>query len=100
MNSETKTRIGNLLIDFGIAPSALGFYYIIEAVEIYNIGKSITKIYEEIAIKYNTNKANVESCIRHAFDKVNQDVRATYFKGVEHRNAEYISIIAWNEKER
>lgn len=100
MNSETKARIGNLLIDFGIAPSLLGFYYIIEAVEIYNMAKSITKIYEEIAIKYNTNKGNVERSIRHAFDKVNENARKTYFKGVAHKNAEYISMLAWNEKER
>lgn len=68
-----EMKITEVLNNFGISPSIMGFHYIRTAIEmaVYNteLLVGITKgIYPDIAKKYNTSGSKVERAIRHAIE--------------------------------
>ena len=100
MANEFKDKIGNLLIGWGITPNLKGFYYILEAVEIFSNNPNIkaSDMQEVIAIRHNTVANRVERSIRHAFSKISEYDKVNYFGDVKYSNMGYISIIAWKER--
>lgn len=100
MANALKDRVGDLLISFGVTPALKGFYYILDAVEIYigNPGIKAMDMYEVIAIRHNTEAARVDRSLRHAFSKISEYHKASYFGDVKYTNIGYISIIAWKER--
>lgn len=97
MANELKDKVGDLLIGFGITPALKGFYYILDAVEIFKENPKIKAMdmYEVISIRHNTEASRVERSIRHAFSKVSEYDKVNYFGDVKYSNMGYISIIAW-----
>lgn len=100
MANSLKDRVGDLLISFGVTPALKGFYYILDAVEIYtaNPGIKTMDMYEVIAIRHNTEAGRVDRSLRYAFSKISEYHKASYFGDVKHSNVGYISIIAWKER--
>lgn len=96
-NCSMEQRVGELLINFGIAPSLKGFQYIIDAVCLWDGEKTGEVIYMEIAKKRECRADSVERAIRNAFRKLdfdNPEIRA-YFGNIKRMNVELISLIAW-----
>ena len=100
MANALKDKVGDLLISFGVTPALKGFYYILDAVEIYigNPGIKAMDMYEVIAIRHNTEAGRVDRSLRHAFSKISEYHKASYFGDVKYTNMGYISIIAWKER--
>lgn len=100
MANELKDRVGNLLISFGVTPALKGFYYILDAVEIFVDNPSIKTMdmYEVIAIRHNTESKRVNRSLVHAFSKISEYHKASYFGDIKYSNMGYISIIAWKER--
>lgn len=63
--------IADLLHNLGLSSKISGYKYLTKALEllIKNDEKSISKLYKQIAIIYNTKASNVESSIRYAIDR-------------------------------
>lgn len=100
MANEFKDKIGNLLIGWGITPNLKGFYYILDAVEVFSENPNIKALdmQELIAIRHNTEANMVEISIRYAFSKISEYDKVNYFGDVKYSNMGYISIIAWKER--
>ena len=100
MANEFKDKIGNLLIGWGITPNLKGFYYILDAVEVFSENPNIkaSDMQEIIAIRHNTESNLVERSLRHAFSKISEYDKVNYFGDVKYSNMGYISIIAWKER--
>lgn len=99
MRNELKDKVGDLLINLGIAPSIKGFYYILDAVEIFtkNPATKSKDILEIIAIRHNATSARVERALRFAFLKMDEEKAIEYFGSNNYASMGYISIIAWKE---
>lgn len=97
IGNKLKDKVVDLLIGFGITPSLKGFYYILDAVEVFidNPNIKFMDMYEVIAIRHNTEARRVERSIRHAFSKISEYDKVYYFGDVKYSNTGYISIIAW-----
>lgn len=100
MGNALKDRVGDLLITLGVTPALKGFYYILDAVEIVANNPNIKTMdmYEIIAIRHNTEARRVDRSLRHAFSKISEYHKASYFGDVKYSNMGYISIIAWKER--
>lgn len=100
MANALKDRVGDLLVELGVTPALKGFYYILDAVEIYtgNPGIKAMDMYEVIAIRHNTEASRVNKSIMHAFSKISEYHKANYFGDVKYSNMGYIIIIAWKER--
>lgn len=69
-----KKKAADALIEMGVPANLQGFFYIMDAIEIYAQDESyITSkqvaLYQKIADMHNTSWTGVERCIRHAFEK-------------------------------
>lgn len=99
VKNELKEKVGMLLIDFGIMPTLQGFYYILDAVDMFEINKNAMEIYEEISKKNNKTLKNVEHSIRYALKKIDYEKARAYFGDIDKLNSiQLISILAWKEK--
>ena len=100
MGNALKDRVGDLLINLGVTPALKGFYYILDAVEIVTNNPEIkaSDMYEVISIRHNTEAKRVDRSLRHAFSKISEYHKASYFGDVKYSNMGYISIIAWKER--
>ena len=100
MANALKDRVRDSLIELGVTPALKGFYYILDAVEIYtdNPGIKAMDMYEVIAIRHNTEAKRVDRSLRHAFSKISEYHKANYFGDIKYSNMGYISIIAWKER--
>lgn len=100
MSNALKDRIGDLLISFGVTPALKGFYYILDAVEIFISNPEIKAMdmYEVIAIRHTTESHRVNKSIDRAFSKISEYHKANYFGDIKYSNMGYISIIAWKER--
>ena len=100
MANEFKDKIGNLLIGWGITPINNGFYYIIDAVEMFKENPNVKamEVYKALAEKCGSTSDRVNRCIRHAFSKISEYDKVNYFGDVKYSNMGYISIIAWKER--
>ena len=99
MRNELKDKVGTLLIHLGITPSIKGFYYILDAVDIFanNPSMKAKDIFEIIAIRHDTTYARVERALRFAFLKMNEEKTIEYFGSSDYASMGFISIIAWKE---
>lgn len=97
MNNELKDKVGDLLISWGVTPSLKGFYYILDAVDIFANNPEIKAMdmLEVIAIRHNTESKRVERSLRHAFSKISEYHKVNFFGDVKYSNMGYISILAW-----
>lgn len=100
IGNKLKDKVVDLLIGFGITPSLKGFYYILDAVEVFidNPNIKFMDMYEVIANRHSTVKSRVERCIRHAFSKISEYDKVNYFGDAAYSSTSYISIIAWKIK--
>lgn len=69
-----KKKASDALIELGVPANLKGFFYIIDAMEIYAqeedyILSGTTVLYKKIADMYSTTWTRVERAIRHAFKK-------------------------------
>ena len=70
IEKSLEQRVGELLIQWGIAPSLKGFHCIIDAVCLWDGQKGAIEIYWDVADKQGETKAAVERAIRTAFSKL------------------------------
>lgn len=99
LKNEIKEKVGSLLINFGITPTLQGFYYILDAVDIFEKNKNGMEIYEELSEKNGKSLRNIEHCIRYAFSKMDCEKAKKYFGEIDKlNNMQLISILAWKEK--
>ena len=69
--------VSDVLKDIGIPANLKGYYYlrcaIVKALESPNIQYSLTSLYHEIAMEFNTTYHNVERCIRTAISSLSEN---------------------------
>lgn len=92
-----KEKAGNLLISFGMDPSWKGFWYITEAVELFNDGKMVTDCCREIAKRNNCQYSAVERAMQNAFNKLDwdKDCVKEFFGNVKRSNSTLIGMLVW-----
>ena len=95
-NNELEKKIGNVLITLGITPTLKGFYYILDAVTMFDVDERAMQLYEKVAIKNETETDNVVRNIKYSFSKMNREKRIEYFGAIKHCS-DLISVIAWRE---
>lgn len=100
MANKLKDRVGDVLIGLGVTPALKGFFYILDAVEIFSNNPNIKTmdILEVIAIRHNTEAGRVDRSMRHAFSKISDANKKEYFGDIKYSNMGYISIIAWKDR--
>ena len=74
---KIENRIKTLLMNVGIDPALLGFDYLVEAVKMSYENKEelrhiTTKLYPNVAVKFNTTPTRVERAMRHAITMSSQ----------------------------
>ena len=94
---EQKRKIGDVLIALGITPTLKGFYYILDAVTMFDVEEKAMELYEKVAIKNETETDNVVRNIKYSFSKMNKEKRLEYFGAIKHCS-DLISVIDWREK--
>ena len=93
--------LGKFLIAIGVTPNTSGFYYLLEAIEIYikNPNSKITQVQRNIAKEHKVTQTSVEKSMRHALSLVNTNCE-TYkeYVPITRRDlsvSEFVSIIAY-----
>lgn len=97
---RAKLHLGNKLIEMGIAPSLVGFAYIISSVEylIENRNAPAMSMYQYVADKHGTSPHCVERSIRHALSQANleSESHCSLFGGLKKKtNTSCLAILAW-----
>ena len=95
-----REKAGDLLISFGMDPSWKGFWYIVDSVEMFADGKSVTDCYREIAERKNCKPSAVERAIENEFKKLdwNKVCVKEFFVNVKRSNSTLIGMIVWKLK--
>jgi two-component system response regulator (stage 0 sporulation protein A) len=82
-----ERQIRRILTDLGIYSKTKGFFFLIEAIDIYaksneKLLKITEDIYPVIAVKYKTTQANVERSIRYTIDTLYNETPTEYYLSV------------------
>lgn len=81
-----RKNIERALLEDGIMPNLKGFYYLVDAIEMYQPTMDFVKVlYKKVADKNGTSWQNVERGIRHAITK-SRTRRGT-------KNSQYIPLM-------
>lgn len=76
---KVKKMYKQLLLDDGIAPQNKGFIYLNDALKLYEPGKPIMELYDEVAEMHESTRHRVERAMRHSIQKCkNPDKNARY----------------------
>lgn len=102
MEKNMRERTGELLIYFGVDPGRKGFWYIVDAVELFQKNKSITECFRQIAKRENANASAIERATMNAFKKLNWEKESVkeFFGDVPRTNGALIGVIVWKLSER
>ena len=101
-----KDRAKDVLIKMGMPASILGFKYITDAMELFDLGLEDIKImalYDEIGKKNNTTGSRVERAIRHSFEslivKGQHDVIKKYLSFDNITNSNMLKLLYYRLKQ-
>lgn len=67
------------LLEMGMPADIGGFEYLNYAIEIYELRQSMIGLYESVAKHYGVTKGQAERCMRHAINKVEQNITVGQF---------------------
>ena len=92
-----REKAGDLLISFGMDPSWKGFWYIVDAVELFVDGNSVTDCCRKIAKRKNCEYSAVERAMQNAFNKLDwdKDYVKDFFGDVKRSNGALIALMVW-----
>lgn len=95
-----REKAGDLLISFGMDPSWKGFWYIVDAVELFVDGNSVADCCRKIAKRKNCEYSAVERAMQNAFNKLDwdKDCVKDFFGDVKRSNGALIGMLVWKLK--
>lgn len=85
-----KNKIRRILLEDGISPAKIGFHYLVETIEKYDMGKSFTNIFREICEKHNRKGPSISKAIS---DALIDSKGITKKLRVEFKNIDYIAYV-------